>query len=1254
MKRIRSVILFFLISNASPLFSNPSGLVNAKGADVSHQGSLCEIKTNDGAILNWKSFSIEAHETTSFQLPNSKSFVLNRIVGNTQSAILGGLESNGSVLLINPNGILFGPNSRINVANMIASTFDIADEQFLNKKMSFRKSSEGKIIHQGHIEAEGYVLLAANAIEHSGTIHANAIYLATGDQVLFDPKGTQRLIVSHEFGDTPYEAAIRFEGEALSFEEIFFDSGSGSLSVDGTLHCPGGEVRLLGEEVKLCSSTHINVSSNTKGGTVLVGGDYRGENLDIPNSKRIWMAKEAQIFANADHRGDGGKVILWGEEACLFGGFISAEGGALEGNGGFIETSSPMFLDVMGQVSTKAPNGLMGTFLLDPVEVHINNVASNVNATYSSPNYTFTGSPATIATTLGINPLVTSLNSSNVVINAAGTGFAPVGSITVETTGGFTWTAPNSLTLITDPAGAVTINADINSNSNTFGGANGLIVQTGTLTFNNGAVFRANSGGVQITANQTNITSTNATTGIQVLGAGTVLINGNVSIQAGNATGIGNNANAGIDAIQSVQINGNVLVVAGTSGTAATEDADAGIESNISVLINGDATVRGGNGNQLGNADATIRGLASAPVTINGNASAFGGTCANTGATANSDGYFSARTGNLVINGNFLGQGGSSNGTTSANGGIVMQSSGGGDIFIQGNVELYGGTSSSGQAIANISSEGGDINISGNITMQGGTATGGSSRAVISARGGGDANIIGGNFISMTGGTGAGDAQAQIQSANGNGDVIISISGPLTMNAGSGTGNHSVEVQRTQNTPGLIDVTCSRIDITAGATPSGTASRGEIDNINGNIHIQTGPINIRGLYHDGVIETTNGFINIGAGPISLFGGNSNGGMARIETIGTGDISINASSVGLFAGTSGGTNTTADIVTETGNILINSLGLVNIVGGNHAQSEANIQSTTAGNITINCGELQMTGGSAATTNASITTQAGDIFIHSFSNATLSATLPTATADIQTFGSNLTLIADDSIFLNGFSILSTPPVGGNLLGIAGNDFFIDAQAQVLVNGPGELTLVCDNDFPTPFGFGPGQFVLVPGGTIRNFGGGPVRIFTVSPPQNSFVPPSPAMINNFPFNPSVGLTFIDVPPYEYWCIYYDPTAGAVPPFSGSSIGGFEFTVFYKLCPITLNTLTTPTQELFFNLNNFDTYFDEFYTQFDFNNTQVIPLFPYLSPDIQGYTFRRKLYYEKIGRNPEPELLDNMPFIADSENTILEKIAL
>jgi len=90
-----------------------------------------QITNSPGAIINWNSFSISSGQTVRFDQLTAGSAVLNRVTGNSASNILGALQSNGRVFLLNPNGIVFGAGARVDTAGLLASTLNISDEDFL-------------------------------------------------------------------------------------------------------------------------------------------------------------------------------------------------------------------------------------------------------------------------------------------------------------------------------------------------------------------------------------------------------------------------------------------------------------------------------------------------------------------------------------------------------------------------------------------------------------------------------------------------------------------------------------------------------------------------------------------------------------------------------------------------------------------------------------------------------------------------------------------------------------------------------------------------------------------------------------------------------------------------------------------------------------------------------------------------------------------------------------------------------------------
>ena len=79
--------------------------------------------------------SISAEESVHFSGPKAlKWMVPNRVTGGNASEIYGSRTSgvNGTIFLVNPNGILFGENSYVDVGSLVASTMDIEQDDFLN------------------------------------------------------------------------------------------------------------------------------------------------------------------------------------------------------------------------------------------------------------------------------------------------------------------------------------------------------------------------------------------------------------------------------------------------------------------------------------------------------------------------------------------------------------------------------------------------------------------------------------------------------------------------------------------------------------------------------------------------------------------------------------------------------------------------------------------------------------------------------------------------------------------------------------------------------------------------------------------------------------------------------------------------------------------------------------------------------------------------------------------------------------------
>lgn len=148
-------------------------------ASIATQGRVTTItQSSQRAILHWDRFESAASETIRFDQPGAAALTLNRVVGVDPSFLGGALQANGRLFILNPNGIVFGPNAVVNVGSLVASTLNMTDADLragnfvLLQNPTFELSS---VINRGQINAPGgTVALIAPIVDNSGTIVAAA------------------------------------------------------------------------------------------------------------------------------------------------------------------------------------------------------------------------------------------------------------------------------------------------------------------------------------------------------------------------------------------------------------------------------------------------------------------------------------------------------------------------------------------------------------------------------------------------------------------------------------------------------------------------------------------------------------------------------------------------------------------------------------------------------------------------------------------------------------------------------------------------------------------------------------------------------------------------------------------------------------------------------------------------------------------------------------------------------------------------
>jgi filamentous hemagglutinin family protein len=344
-----------------PAWANPGGAQVVNGqVGISNSGNVLTITNSPGSIINWQSFSVNPGELTQFLQQNANSSVLNRIVGQSPSQIFGALQSNGKVYLINPNGILFGSNARVDVGGLVASSLDISNSDFLSGKGNFSGAAQaGAVTNQGSITTPGggQVYLIAPHVENSGIITSpqGEVLLAAGHSVQLVDGGDPNLqvVISapadsalnlgqvvarggkigiygalvNQNGIVSADSAVVGENGEIVFKASRTTTLAGNSKTTATGSGNGGSIYLLGDQVGLTDNAQVDASGQAGGGTVLVGGDYHGANPAIQNATATYVGADTLIKADALQSGNGGKVIVWSENATRAYGSISAQGG---------------------------------------------------------------------------------------------------------------------------------------------------------------------------------------------------------------------------------------------------------------------------------------------------------------------------------------------------------------------------------------------------------------------------------------------------------------------------------------------------------------------------------------------------------------------------------------------------------------------------------------------------------------------------------------------------------------------------------------------------------------------------------------------------------------------------------------------------------------------------------------------------------------------------------------------------------------
>src|SRR5919199_228112 len=370
-----------LITPAADGTGTVIGTSDGNRIDISG-GTLSRDKAN--LFHSFSQFGLNQDQIANFLSNPSIRNILGRVTGGDASIINGLIQvrgGNSNLFLMNPAGIIFGPNATLNVPASFTATTATGigfggnnwfkangDNNYQNligtpSQFAFDLSQPGSIINAGNLavrQRRNLTLLGGSAI-NTGQLKApsgNITIAAVPGESLVRISQTGHLLSlemepprtanGQMLPITPLDLPTLLTGAARSVETglsvsqastvqllnsgVIIPTEAGTVIASGTLDTSttaigqiGGNVNVLGDKVGLIN-TNINASGSNGGGSVLIGGDYRGQGT-VPNASRTFVSSDSVINADAGESGNGGRVIVWADQLTGFYGNISARGG---------------------------------------------------------------------------------------------------------------------------------------------------------------------------------------------------------------------------------------------------------------------------------------------------------------------------------------------------------------------------------------------------------------------------------------------------------------------------------------------------------------------------------------------------------------------------------------------------------------------------------------------------------------------------------------------------------------------------------------------------------------------------------------------------------------------------------------------------------------------------------------------------------------------------------------------------------------
>ncbi|MDJ0567948.1 MAG: filamentous hemagglutinin N-terminal domain-containing protein [Pleurocapsa sp. MO_192.B19] len=361
------------------------------------------------------------HSFQEFSIPNNGSVLFNnaatiqniitRVTGSSISDINGLIQSNGkaNLFLINPNGIIFGENARLNIGgSFIGTTAESlvfedgsqfsANEDKLEALLTVSVplglqfgSNPGSIINQANFSIPNPADPTGQSQIKQGLTTATGKTLALlGGDITFDGGAITAPTGNIELGSVAENSFLTLnpisQGFDVGYENVsqFQDIKLDNLANADASGAGAGDINVSGKNIQIFNGSAItsNTLGGMDGGTIQIqasdlveinGSDRTGTKLDpFLAGVEIFLPFASQISSDTLGVGEGGDIKIITQDLQLI------DGGAIElqtlpgstGNGGNLSIVATEFIQLKGNrpllgVGDNASNLILPTLDLD-------------------------------------------------------------------------------------------------------------------------------------------------------------------------------------------------------------------------------------------------------------------------------------------------------------------------------------------------------------------------------------------------------------------------------------------------------------------------------------------------------------------------------------------------------------------------------------------------------------------------------------------------------------------------------------------------------------------------------------------------------------------------------------------------------------------------------------------------------------------------------------------------------------------------